>query len=236
MRVLVTMVMCLVGIAASADPVRLLVITGSHPFDARFYGLFEGHPNIEWDKKTQSSKPCAAYTEDFAESYDVVLLYDFESTITDEQKKHFEAAFGDGRGLIVLHHALCNHPGWPTFREIGGGQFFFQAQDEHEASSFAGNVEVTYTPVSHPITEGVEAFTVIEEPYKNVYRPENAEPLMTSENPESDEVVAWTTMHEKSRVVTIEPGHGWQIFEDPNYKRFLAQAILWAAGREGESE
>lgn len=222
---------------AEGEPIRLLVVTGSHPFDPRFYGLFEGHEDIQWDKKTQAGDPSRAYTDDFAEGYDAVLLYDFEMAITDEQKAAFEKAFGDGRGLIVLHHALCSHPGWPKFREIAGGQFLFEARDGLPQSTYKGNVEVTYTPVDsgHPATQGVAPFTVIEEPYKFVYRPDDAKPLLKADSPDSDEVVAWATQYKESRVAAIEPGHGWQIFEEPEYKKFLAQTIRWVAGRTEET-
>ncbi len=219
--------------APAEDPIRLLVITGSHPYDVRFFSLFEGHSDIEWDKKTQSSKPCAAYSEGFAEGYDVVLLYDFEMSITDEQKDAFVNAFGGGRGLVVLHHAICSHPGWPKFREIAGGQFFFEEKDGHRKSEFTGGVQMTYKPAegNHPITKGIAPFQVIEEPYKFVFQVDGAKPVLESDNEESDSVVAWTRTYKDSRVATIMPGHGWQIFEDPSYRRFIAQSIRWAAGR-----
>lgn len=173
-RLLIALVLSLVTLAAwgEASPIRLLVITGSHGFDPKFYAMFEGHPDIEWDKKTQSSKPCAAFTKGFAEGYDAVLLYDFEMTISDEQKKAFEEAFGEGRGLVVLHHALCSHPNWSKFREIAGGQFFFEPRGGLPKSEYTHGVTMTYKPASpeHPATRGVEAFQVVEEPYKHVFR------------------------------------------------------------------
>lgn len=231
-------VLLLVALPAFADPIRLLVITGSHGFDPRFYSLFEGHKDIEWDKKTQTSKPCAVYAQDFARDYDVVLLYDFERAISEEEKNAFESSFGAGRGLIVLHHALCSHPDWPKFREIAGGQFFFEEKYGHPKSGFTGGVSMKYAPAdsAHPITQGISAFEMVEEPYKQVYRAEGATPLLTSPNPESDEVVAWTTQYKDSRVVAVVPGHGGDIFVDPNYRRFMAQAIRWAAGRDTDPE
>jgi len=226
-------------IALAEDaPLRLLVITGSHPFDSRFYSLFDGYKDIEWDKKTQTSQPCAAFSKDFARDYDVVLLYDFEMKIGGEQKAAFESAFGEGRGLIVLHHALCSHPTWPKFREIAGGQFFFDPRDGFPKSEYKGNVEMTYRAADpeHPVTKGVEEIKVVEEPYKFVFRPGDAKSLLMSANPESDAVVAWTTEYKKSRVIAIEPGHGGDIFQEPNYRRFIAQAIRWVARREAPAK
>ena len=240
MRAMLVVLTLLAGAAARAEeaPIRLLVITGSHGFAPSFYGLFEGHSDIQWDKKTQAGDPCRAFTPNFAEGYDAVLLYDFEMAITDEQKKAFESAFGDGRGLIVLHHALCSHPNWPTYREIAGGQFLFEAKDGLPQSTYKGGQEVTYEVVDpeHPATKGIQSFQTIEEPYKFVFRPDDAVPLLKANHPESDDVVAWTTQHEQSRVAAIVPGHGGQIFENAEYKKFLAQTIRWVSGRTGKAD
>lgn len=237
-RIWITLLIVLSAAAVAEEgPIRLLVITGSHGFDARFYGLFEGHPDIQWDKKTQVGDPCRAYSPDFAEGYDAILLYDFEMAITEEQKNAFEKAFGEGRGLIVLHHALCSHPGWPKYREIAGGQFLFEAQADLPQSTYKGDQQITYEPVdpNHPITKGIVPFNVVEEPYKFVFRPENAVPLLKANHPESDEVVAWSTQYQKSRVVAIEPGHGGDIFDHPEYRKLIAQTIRWVAGRTGKA-
>ena len=223
------------GIALADDtPIRLLVVTGSHPFDPRFYSLFEGQKGIEWDKKTQGAKPCQAFTPDFAKDYDVVLLYDFEMKISDDQKKAFEGAFGGGRGLIVLHHALCSHPGWPKYREIAGGQFLFEARDGMQKSEFTGGIAMTYEPAdsTSPITKDVGQIKVTEEPYKHVFISKEVTPILVSNNSESDHTVAWTKNYEKSRVVGIVCGHGGDIFVEPNYRKFIGQAITWAAGRD----
>lgn len=219
-------------------PIRLLVITGGHPFDPRFYALFENQEGIEWDKKTQTSNPCAAYTPGFADAYDVVLLYDFVFKISEEQKKAFEDAFGDGRGLIVLHHALCSHPEWPKYREMVGGQFLFNARDGLVKSQFTGGIKMTYVPAKpeHPITLGLEPITIVEEPYKYVYMAPDNEPLLVSDNEESDRVVAWTRKYKDSRIACIVPGHGGDIFVDSNYRKLMAQAVAWAAGREAVSK
>lgn len=235
---LLPLLLLVIGLSAAAEdkrPIRLLVITGSHDFDPRFYSLFEGHPDIQWDKKTHGGDPCSAFTEDFAKIYDAVLLYDFESKISEAQKRAFESAFGGGRGLIVLHHALCSHPDWPKFREIAGGQFLFEARDGLPQSTYKGNVEMRYEVVdpAHPATEGVGPIRVVEEPYKHVYRPDDAVPLLRADHPESDAVVAWATTYGESRVVAIEPGHGGDIFVLEEYRKLLAQSIRWVAGRTG---
>lgn len=216
------------------EPVRLLVVTGSHPFDASFNSLFEGHEDIRAEFRSQAPEPCSVYTEDFAEGFDVVLLYDFEFKITGEQKANFEKAFGSGRGLIVLHHAMCSHPDWPAFREIAGGQFFFDPPEGMPKSEYEAGVayRIEIAEPDHPITRGLKPFDVVDETYRKYWIKPGSTPLLRTTSPKSESVLAWTSEHDESRVVTIQPGHGPEIFQHPEYRKFIARSILWAAGRE----
>lgn len=215
-------------------PIRVLLITGSHPFDPRLYATFKGHEDIVWDNESQLPNPCRAFEPGFAEGYDVVVLYDFEQDITDEQKQSFLNAFGEGRGLLVWHHALCSHAQWPAYRELTGGQFLFEPIEGIPASSFKGNVKVAYEPADsgHPVTQGLKPFEAVEEPYKQVWKAEGSTPLLTSPNPESDRIVAWAKEHKDSRIACVVPGHGGDIFVMPEFKQFMAQTLRWLAGRE----
>lgn len=219
---------------AAEPPIRVLLITGSHGFDPRLYAVLEGHKDIVWDKQTQLPDPCRAYEPQFAEDYDVVVLYDFEQQIDDTQKQAFLDAFGEGRGLFVWHHALCSHVAWPAYREMIGGQYFFAPEGDKPASSYIHDVSMTYEPAAsgHPILEGLAAYTAVEEPYKDVWQAEGSTPLLTSPNPESDRVVAWAKTYKDSRIVCAVPGHGGDIFVMPEFRQFMAQSIRWLAHRD----
>jgi len=197
MRVLLSSVLLASVVAApagtaDAPPIRVLFITGSHGFDSRIYSVFDGAKDIVWDKQTQLPDPCHVYKPGFADGYDVVVLYDFEQQITEAQKAGFLDAFGEGRGLLVWHHALCSHAKWPEYRAVTGGQYLFEPEGDHPASSYLHDVEMTYRPADsgHPIVQGLESFTVVDEPYKHVWRAEGTTPLLTASHPESDDVVA----------------------------------------------
>ena len=228
----------LIGCSAIADaaepPIRVLLITGSHGFDARLYSVLEGHKDIVWDKQTQLPDPCRVYEPGFADDYNVVLLYDFEQQITDAQKQTLLDAFGDGRGLFVWHHALCSHAAWPAYREMTGGQYYSAPTDGAPASSYLHDVTMTYEPAGsgHPIEQGLVAFTAVDEPYKDVWQAEGSTPLLTSPNPESDRVVAWAKTYKQTRIVCAVPGHGGDIFVMPEFRQFMAQSLRWLAGRD----
>ena len=83
----------------------------------------------------------------------------------------------------------------------------------------------------HPITAGIGPFQVVDETYGRMWISPQARPLLTTDNPNSSHVVAWTGPGEGSKVVAIQLGHGPTAFVDPSYRALVHQAILWAAGR-----
>ena len=54
---------------------------------------------------------------------------------------------------------------------------------------------------------------------------------MTTDNPNSNHVVAWIGPQAGSKVVAIQLGHGPTAFGNPSYRALVHNAILWAAGR-----
>ncbi|MDD4109781.1 MAG: hypothetical protein PHH93_13785, partial [Prolixibacteraceae bacterium] len=54
-------------------------------------------------------------------------------------------------------------------------------------------------------------------------------PLLTTNEPTSSPVIAWTKKYGKAQVVTLQGGHDRQAFENPNFRRLLKQSILWVS-------
>src|SRR5258708_24014487 len=87
------------GLARGASPVRLLVVTGGHEFDAVFWALFKDRP--EWKMEARAHDPadtCTVYDRPIAPDFDPVLLYDMPPTITAVQQQNFLALFQRGAG------------------------------------------------------------------------------------------------------------------------------------------
>ena len=57
------------------------------------------------------------------------------------------------------------------------------------------------------------------------------EVLLKTDHPDSDEPLVWISPYEKSRVISIELGHGREAHENPSFQRLVRNAILWAGGR-----
>jgi type 1 glutamine amidotransferase len=164
-------------------------------------------------------------------SFDVVVLYDAPREITDAQKARFLALFEKGIGVVVLHHAYLAYPMWPEFGRIAGGQYVYtkeQFDSGLSSSTYKGDVDIPVTVVDkeHPVTAGLRDFVLRDELYSHMHRVGEVTPLLKT----GDELVAWTRMEKHSRVVGTIVGHG--CYDDPNFRKLLAQSIRWAGKKE----
>jgi type 1 glutamine amidotransferase len=222
----------LVG-CASPQPhvgkIKVLVLTGGHGFKAEpFFKMFADNPEITFTAAPKQDKAAEAYDRDDLFTYDVVVLYDSPSNITDSQKARFLALFDQGIGVVVLHHAYLSYPMWGEFERIAGGKYVYlneQMTNGITSSTYKGDVDIPVTVVAnhHPVTAGLSDFVLHDELYSNMHMVGDATPLLKN----GDQWLAWYRTEKNSRVVGTILGHG--CYEDPNFRKFLAQSIRWAA-------
>ena len=222
----------LVGATA---PARLLVVTGGHDFDASFWEIFKNR--TEWKMEHRAHVPadtCTVYDRPIAQDFDEVLLYDMPRNITEAQQRNFLALFQQGVGVIILHHALAGLQHWSTFEDITGLRM--REKGEGGLPSYTYKHDVTFelqrVDLKHPVLEGVPSFAVLDETYGRMYYHPEIQPLMVTNHPASIPVVAWTRTYKNSRLVMIQPGHGPQIFANPNFRRLIANSVKWVDRRE----
>jgi len=215
-------------------PVRVLLVTGGHnfarePFDAFMRSL----PGIV---VTEVKHPDALvmFRPENRALYDVVLLYDMPKTISDQEKKDFTDCLKAGKGLVVLHHAYCSYQDWAEYQDIIGGRYHQKAWTdskgkEHPASTFKHDVQfrVKIADTKHPVTKGIKDFDIIDETYGGGSVNPGVHVLLATDDPTSTPSIAWTNRYGKSKVVTILLGHDNQAWTNPNFVKFLTQAIMW---------
>lgn len=211
--------------------IKVLILTGGHGFKAEpFFKMFADNSEITYTWATQHTN-AEAYDRDDLYSYDVVLLYDSPTQITDTQKARFLALFDKGIGVIVLHHAYLSYPMWDDYERIAGGKYIYQNEQMINgitSSTYKGDVDIPVTVVAkdHPITAGLpENFVLHDEHYFNMHMLNNATPLLKS----GDQWLAWYRTEKKSRVFGTIVGHG--CYDDTNFQRLIAQSIDWVAKR-----
>jgi type 1 glutamine amidotransferase len=217
-------------LAPAPDAVRALLITGGHPHEAAFYSIFDGYRDVDWINIETSA---AAFQQDLRDKYDVIIMYDFSRELDEKCQQNLKDFIAADKGLVVLHHALLNYQHWNWWwEEVVGGRYRLSPEGDAPSSSYLQEQQFYVTPGEpHPVLNGVDPFHLVDEAYKNKWMSPRVRPLLTTDNPNSDPLLAWIGPCQSSRVVAIQLGHGHTAFGHPSYRKLVHNAILWADGR-----
>ena len=229
---------CPVSFAEEKAPeCQILIVTGGHDFDAKaFYEMFDAMPGIVYEK-AQLPKDMDLLAPGLEKKYDVIISYDMNRfPVSAEQRSNYESLLKNGMPLLVFHHSICGYDTWPVYREIAGGAYLFKDTEidgkTWPKSAYKHDVEmkIAIADKEHPITKGLDDFTILDEAYKDVYVSPHAHVLLTTENPLSTKAVAWTHRYGESPVFTILLGHDKHAYGNPSMRTLIKQGIGWLAG------
>jgi type 1 glutamine amidotransferase len=216
------------SVSQNVTPIRVLVITGGHAYPTSFYTVFE-QPGIAWDHAVSSEE---AYKSDIRERYDVLVLHDMPKTLGETGRQNLRAFAEAGKGIVVLHHAIVSYPDWDWYRDLIGARYLEQPQAGQPASTYHHDEQMRIAIARmHPVTEGLAPFTVLDETYRGMWLAPTNTVLLTTDNPAGDPPVAWVSAYARSRVVTIQLGHGPESHRDTSYRQLVLNAIRWTGGR-----
>lgn len=221
----------------TGKPIRVLVVTGGHDFEREpFFEMFRSFEGIVYEE-VQHPNAHARLTPEGAKGYDVIVLYDMWQPINEESQEAFVKLLRQGKGLVALHHSLASYQTWDEYRNIIGGRWHMEKWNqngkEQPPSTFKHDVQfkVHIADSKHPVTKGLQDFDIRDETYGNFEVLPKVKPLLTTEEPTSNRVIAWAHTYGRSRVVYIQLGHDHYAYQNPNYRRLVLQAIRWVAGR-----
>jgi type 1 glutamine amidotransferase len=129
-----------------------------------------------------------------------------------------------GGGLLVIHNGISVASRYEMLQLIGGR---FTEHPPYQTLSYFGKTD------GHPLLEGVEDFTVEEEPYFfefDSHTPRNV--FLEYEFEGRRYPAAWEHAYGLGRVVYLQPGHHAPSFEPAPYRRLVLNSARWAAGTE----
>jgi type 1 glutamine amidotransferase len=222
----------------SDGKIRVLLITGGHDFEHdQFFQLFKDNPEITY-KAFEQPAAQAEFSAEAAQNYDVIVTYDYGQKISAQAKADLVARLKEGKGLLVLHHAIATYPDWPEYWKIIGAHYYLAktningVEKARSAYKHGMHFKLHVEDPAHPVTKGVSDFEIHDETYKWFDVAEDVHPLLTTEEPESNKVIAWAKTYEAARVVYLQSGHDHFAYDNPNYQKILRQAIRWTAKKD----
>lgn len=227
--------------ADSSGKIRVLVVTGGHDFEKEpFFQMFKDNPEISY-QAAEHPNAHALLRPDAAKNYDVLVFYDMHEEISPEAKADFLDRLKEGKGLVVLHHAIADYQEWPEYAKIIGARYYLKkmvvdgVEKARSVYEHGVHFKVHVADPNHPVTRGVKDFEVHDETYNlfDVYP--DTHTLLTTDEPKSNKVIGWAKTYEAARVVYLQGGHDHFAYENPNYRKVLQQAIRWTAKKDQPS-
>jgi len=123
-----------------------------------------------------------------------------------------------GKGCVALHLAAAFFH--EAFTQMIGGRFLTHPPIQ----PFTIQVD----DPRHPITQGIPAFTVMDELYVTDHDPAAIHVLLSAAYEGKRCPMAWVKPYGAGRVAYIAPGHDFRTFLHPVFLQLVAQAVRWA--------
>ena len=212
------------------EPLKLCMLSGSFEYESEssltiFRDYMEREHPVRADLIVYRSEDDHQSLSAIEET-DVLLVFARRLNVDGEELERFKAYCGQGRPIVGVRTASHAFQNWLAFdREVLGGNY--QMHWEH-----GPRARVRFEPASegHPLLEDVAEFSSAGSLYRNTPIAPDASLLMSASTDEHDEPVTWTRTHAGGRVFYTSLGHQ-EDFEEPNFLRLLANAVLWCGGR-----
>ncbi len=124
----------------------------------------------------------------------------------------------EGKGCVTLHLAAAFFH--EAFTQMIGGRFLTHPPIQ----PFTIQVDDPH----HPITQGIPAFTVMDELYITDHDPAAIHILLSAAYEGKQRPMAWVKTYGAGRVAYIAPGHDFRTFLHPVFLQLVEQAVRWA--------
>ena len=114
-----------------------------------------------------------------------------------------------------------------------GGKFHIPVYtpDSNRISGYKHDItlSVSVLDAGHPVTAGIEDFSILDEGYSNTSMLPGIHPLLETHHPDCDKVIGWSMDVKNSRVVYLMGGHDRYAYENASFRRLLQNAIRWTS-------
>jgi len=143
--------------------------------------------------------------------------------LSDAQVDGLERWLRLGGGFLGVHSATVLGNPNPKYASLIGGKFI-----EHPPQ-FAFTV---YPMIrSHPMTEGIEAFTIHDELYMQQVADDVQIHMITMDRGSAYPMV-WTRREGKGKIAYIAPGHADNVWNHPAFQKMTRQGINWLLSQD----
>ena len=163
------------------------------------------------------------------ENCDAMLLFTRRLKLSGDELERIKNYCLSGRPIVGVRTASHGIQTWLELdAEVLGGNY-----QGHWRNDLETQVQIVPDARDHPLLEGVAPFVSAGSLYKNAGLASDCRVLMRGTSPEGTEPIAWTRDYKGGRIFYTSLGHQ-RDFQEESFRRLLANALFWAAGRDVE--
>ncbi len=154
---------------------------------------------------------------------DLLMLQTTGGELRPEQVQAVLDLVHSGGALVGIHGAADSFRKNREYIALLGGEFRTHPHKQE--------LRIEIVDKAHPITAGLEPFTIVDELYILNYDPARVHILCETTSYENTaQPVAWTREEGQGRVFYTSLGHHLPAFETPGFRRLLTNGTKWALG------
>ena len=183
-------------------------------------GLSTSGFQFDWieDNRHWSAESMAKYPVTILSKANQVSSTDQTPWMTETVQRTFLDYVRSGNGLLALHGGTAGYENASVLRTLLGGVF-----REHPEQCPV-SVEPQH---NHPMTEGVETFTRVDEHYMMDMDDEQVDIFLSTTSKHGTQPAGWRRFEGKGRVCVLTPGHNLEVWHHSSYQNLLLNALRW---------
>ena len=167
----------------------------------------------DWSAERMVTYPLAVLTRS-----NNVSSTDQTEWMTESVQEAFLAYVQNGNGLLAIHSGTADYEQKPVLRSLLGGVFTHHPEQ----------CPVTVTPqADHPLTVGVDPFTLRDEHYFMAMDDPAVDMFMTTTSEHGEQPAGWRRLEGSGRVAVLTPGHNQEVWLHPSYQALLLNCLRW---------
>ncbi len=230
----VPVILILIGVStACKKPESVLLVLGGHAYDTtEFFESFGSLNGIDFDTVSHPGA-MKMLASDRILNYDVVVFYDFIPNMDQSDSTVFLHLSSLGKSMLFLHHSICNFQQWDGFMHMVGGRYHMPGfgTDTLLLSDYKHDIdlEMQISDSHHPVTKGIEAFTIKDEGYSNIEYMPGITPLLETDHPDCSPITGWVNSYNRSSIVYLMLGHDKQAYSNEAFRKLLENSIHFLA-------
>ncbi|MEM1297325.1 MAG: ThuA domain-containing protein [Verrucomicrobiota bacterium] len=218
-----------------SEDLPVLVVRGGHHYDTpEFEDMCLDLNGVEADLVlTAHLQQMSA--EEIEEQYGAILFLNqnkYYPTAPKHRKQYMDLA-ERGVGMVFLQFTLSSQPEWDEFHDLVGGKWFLKnyTEDPKRHSTYFKDLtlDIEVLDREHPVTQGLEDFTLTDAFYGNIHIAPGVHPLLGTKHPDISPTIAWTHRYKNSEVVYLMPGFTKGAYQNESYIKLIENALGFVA-------